>query len=329
MARNEHLVHASPEAVFDVLADPRGYAYWVVGSEEIRDADVSWPGRGSRFHHTVKIGPLRLKDDSEVEDVRPGRFLQLKVKGRPFGTARVKIELQPAQGGTRVTMIEDPADRASALVFMPLTHLLVRGRNVRSLDRLAQLAEGRMPIPGKEPGAPSRVVHGSGSVQNPIARARRDALAQTLATLARGAGAGLAGAFAMSVSTNAEMRLRGRPPSDAPGKALARLFGVSARGTQRKMQLALAGHLATSVTLGAARGAMARREVESASAGAALFALALVPEIVVVPALGAAAPAWRWSATDAAVSVLHHGVYAMTTNACYGWLEARAGSRPA
>jgi hypothetical protein len=133
----------------------------------------------------------------------------------------------------------------------------------------------------------------------------------------------------MSVSTNVEMRLRGRPPSDAPAKALARLFGVSARGTQRKMQLALAGHLATSVMLGAARGAIARREVGSASAGAALFALALAPEIVVVPALGAAAPVWRWSAIDGAVSVLHHGVYAMTTNACYGWLEARAGSRPA
>lgn len=329
MARNEHLVHVSPEAVFDVLADPRGYAYWVVGSEEIRDADASWPGRGSRFHHTVKIGPLRLKDDSEVEDVRPGRFLQLKVKGRPFGTARVKIELQPAQDGTLVTMIEDPADRASALVFLPLTHLLVRGRNVRSLERLAQLAEGRVPIPGMEPGAPNRVLHGNGSVQNPIVRARRDALAQTLAALARGAAAGLVGALAMSVSTNVEMRLRGRPASDAPAKALARLFGVSARGKQRKMRLALGGHLATSVALGAARGAIARRDVGSASAGAVLFALALAPEIVVVPALGAAAPAWRWGVVDAAVSVWHHGVYAMTTNACYGWLDARAGSRPA
>src|SRR5215218_2027554 len=249
MARNEHLVHASPEAVFDVLADPRSYAFWVVGSEEIRDADVSWPARGSRLHHTVKIGPLRLKDHSEVEDVRLGRFLQLKVRGRPFGTARVKIELQPADAGTRVTMIEDPDDTASAFAFTPLTHLLVRARNVRSLDRLAELAEGRVPIPGEEPGAPTRGAHGSGSVQNPLARARRDALQKTLAALARGAGAGFAGALAMSVSTNAEMRLRGRPPSDAPAKALARLFGVSARGRHRKMQLALAGHVATSITL--------------------------------------------------------------------------------
>ena len=48
MARNEHLVHASPTTVFGVLADPRSYAYRVVGSKEVRDADRTWPQPGSR-----------------------------------------------------------------------------------------------------------------------------------------------------------------------------------------------------------------------------------------------------------------------------------------
>lgn len=327
MARSEHLVHASPEAVFGVLADPRSYAYWVLGSEEIRDADVTWPAPGSRFHHTVKVGPLRLKDHSEVEEVRPGHFLQLKVKGRPLGTARVKLELERDDGGTRVTMVEEPGNTASALVFSPLTHLLVRRRNARSLDRLAELAEGRVPMPGEEPGAPHRVLHGNGSVQNPAARARREGIGETLTAIGLGVGAGIAGALAMSVSTNTEMRVRGRPPSDAPAQALSRLLGVSARGRRRKLQLALAGHLATSLALGAARGLMARRGVKPGPAGAALLTLALLPEVVVVPALGAAEPPWRWSAPDAAVSVLHHGVYAVVTNEAYGRLEARAGAR--
>ena len=323
MARNEHLIHASPEAIFGVLSDPRSYAYWVIGSEEIRDADVTWPAQGSRFEHTLKIGPLRLKDHSEVEDVRPGEFLQLKVKGRPLGTARVKIELERAGGGTRVTMIEDAGDTASAFVFNPLTHLLVRARNVWSLDRLAELAEGRVPMPGEEDGAPNRTAAGDGAVQNP---ASREAIGGMLAALTRGIGAGVAGAVAMSASTNAEMRLRGRAPSDAPARAISRLLGVRARGKRRKMQLALAGHVGTSVAFGAARGAMALRGVKPAPAGAALFALAMVPEIVVVPALGAAAPPWRWNATDTAISVLHHGVYAATTSAAYRRLEARAGA---
>ena len=49
MARNEHLVHASPAAVFGVLADPRSYAYWVVGSKEVRDADRTWPQPAAAF----------------------------------------------------------------------------------------------------------------------------------------------------------------------------------------------------------------------------------------------------------------------------------------
>ena len=199
MARNEHLIHAAPETVFGVLSDPRSYAYWVVGSEEIREADVTWPAIGSRFLHTVKIGPVRVQDHSEVEDVRPGRFLQLRVKGRPLGTARVKLELERVDGGTRVTMIEDPADRASALMFNPLTHRLVRGRNERSLDRLAQLAEGRVPMPGDEPGAPHRAPHGSGRVQNPAARERRRASGETLVAVALGMGAGLAVAIVVTV----------------------------------------------------------------------------------------------------------------------------------
>ncbi|HVE67960.1 MAG TPA: SRPBCC family protein [Solirubrobacteraceae bacterium] len=173
MARTERVIEASAQAVFDVLADPRGYAYWVIGSMEVRDADDAWPQRGSRFHHTVGMGPLRVKDHTRVEEVEPGRFLQLQTKARPLGNARVKLELEPAGQATKVTMIEDPADKPTAFVFMPLTHLLIRGRNVRSLDRLAELAEGRVTMPGDEPGAPAREIDGEGSVENPEARRRR------------------------------------------------------------------------------------------------------------------------------------------------------------
>lgn len=304
MARNERLVHASSAAVFDVLADPRSYAYWVVGTREVRDADGSWPARGSHLHHTVKTGPLRIKDVSRVEDVQAGRFLQLKVKGRPLGTARVKLELEEADGDTRVTMTEDPADRFSQCLSTPLKHLLVHRRNARSLDRLAELAEGRIAMPGE--------AEESGRT------------AQLGDAVVRGAVAGFAGAMAMSVSTHLEMRVRDRPPSDAPARALARILGVSPRGKQRKMHLALAGHLATSVSIGAAGGALRSAGRRPGPMGAALFGLALVPELVIVPGLGAASPPWRWSRVDWAVTVGHHGVYAAATNVAYALLDARA-----
>jgi uncharacterized protein YndB with AHSA1/START domain len=175
VSRNERIVHATPQQIFDVLADPRGYAYWVIGSIEIRDADADWPRKGSKFHHTVGAGPLRLKDHTVVEEVEPQRFLQIQAKTRPFGKSRVKLELEPVDGGSKVTMIEDPADTATAFLYQPLTHLLMRGRNLKSLERLAELAEGRRPMPGEEPGAPVRTVQGPGAVLNPeIAERRRN-----------------------------------------------------------------------------------------------------------------------------------------------------------
>jgi uncharacterized protein YndB with AHSA1/START domain len=313
VARIERLIDAPPERLFEILSQPRSYAYWVIGSRAIRDADEQWPAAGARLHHTVNIGPLRLRDHTKVEEVEPERFLQLKAKARPFGTARVKLELARADGGTRVTMVEDAANAVTAFVFSPLVHLLVRWRNVHSLERLAELAEGRVPLPGDEPEASVRTPGAGGAVVNPRLHGRRP----VAASIGRGALAGLAGAAAMSVSTNAEMRLRGRPPSDAPMRAIERLLGVRARG-RGGILLGAAGHVTASVGVGVARGALGAAGVGSRAAGAASLALALVPEVLVVPALGASDPPWRWSRSDVAIAVLHHGVFAAALQAAYG-----------
>jgi hypothetical protein len=51
-------------------------------------------------------------------------------------------------------MIEKPGDALTALVFNPLGHLLVRGRNARALERLKELAEGAVTM--KDTDTPSR-----------------------------------------------------------------------------------------------------------------------------------------------------------------------------
>jgi uncharacterized protein YndB with AHSA1/START domain len=320
MARNERLIEAPAAAVFDVLADPRSYAYWVLGSMEIRGSDPSWPEVGSRFHHTVGLGPLRLRDHTFVEEVEQGRYLKLQARTRPFASARVELRLEQTEDGTRVTMVEDPADAQSAFVFMPLTHLMTRLRNARSLQRLAELAEGRRPIPGKEPGAPSQTQHGGRTVKNPRALARR----ATWAAMGRGAAAGVAGAVAMSVSTNVEMRVRSRPPSYAPARAIARVLGLSGGSERQQKLIGTAGHAATAVSVGVLRGLLDRAGLGSRSAGLGLFGIAMAPELVVVPALGATDPPWRWSRADAAVSVMHHAVFAAATSAAYETLGERS-----
>lgn len=96
----------------------------------------------------------------------------------------------------------------------------------------------------------------------------------------------------MSVSTNMEMRVRGRPPSDAPAKALARLLKVKPRG-RRKELLAVGAHVATAGSLRAARGLLERFEPSHTAGGFVLFGLAMTPDAVVLPALGASRPQWR------------------------------------
>src|SRR3954471_4437936 len=154
MARNERLIPASPERVFAALSDPDAYAEWVVGSEVIRDADETWPAVGSRFHHRVGVGPLKVNDHTEVLAMEPARRLELHAKARPLGTAKVALDLERRGGGTLVTMVEDGGDRLTRLLFNPLTHFLVRRRNDESLRRLERLAAAREATPrlGGRPG---------------------------------------------------------------------------------------------------------------------------------------------------------------------------------
>jgi uncharacterized protein YndB with AHSA1/START domain len=142
VAINDTLIATPPERVFSVLADWRSYGYWVVGSRCIRGADPGFPAAGTRFYHQVGVGPLHLNDHTVSLEVDPPRKLVLRAKARPFfGTAIVDLTMQPEDGGTRVTLREDPGDKLTAFVFQPVTHLLVRGRNAKSLERLKELCE--------------------------------------------------------------------------------------------------------------------------------------------------------------------------------------------
>ena len=129
-----------PEAVWDALADPRGYGYWVVGSKAIRGADADCPAPGSKFHHTIGFGPLTLNDHTEVLESERPRLLRLRAKGRPLGTATVELELEAADGGTHVRMTEHPDGPFIARSRSSRRARRDAGRNAESLMRLEELA---------------------------------------------------------------------------------------------------------------------------------------------------------------------------------------------
>jgi uncharacterized protein YndB with AHSA1/START domain len=143
VARNQVLIDAAPDTVFDVLTDAEDYPRWVVGASDVRDLDPDWPAVGTAFHHRVGLGPLTLPDRTTVVEIERPRRLVLQARARPAGTARITLELEPSGSGTRVTLVEDPGDLLTRLVFTPLVHVAVRMRNAESLRRLKRLVELR------------------------------------------------------------------------------------------------------------------------------------------------------------------------------------------
>ena len=141
MATNATYIAASPDNVWKVLADPGGYAHWVVGSSRTRHVKGRWPNRGSIFGHVQGVGPIGLQDTTEVvHSQRPGRLV-LEIRVRPFLVGRVELRLEPHGQGTWLTMTEHQFGGLVGRPLGPLAEPALLVRNIESLRRLRRMAE--------------------------------------------------------------------------------------------------------------------------------------------------------------------------------------------
>jgi len=143
MAVNEAQTRASREDVWDVLADGWKYTNWVVGTSHMRAVEAAWPAVGSRLFHAAGVWPMLTRDETQVEQVDPGRKLVLTARGRPIGEARVELELEDAGDGCHIIMRETPVAGPGSWLHNPVTEALLVRRNHESLARLVALAERR------------------------------------------------------------------------------------------------------------------------------------------------------------------------------------------
>jgi uncharacterized protein YndB with AHSA1/START domain len=143
MSTTTRPVSASPEQVWEVLADGWLYPLFVVGASRMREVDESWPAVGARLHHSVGTWPLLLDDTTEVLEVEEGQRILLLARGWPAGQAHVDISLQPSGDTTVVTITEDATAGPGLLVPKPLRDVQLHWRNVETLRRLAFVVEGR------------------------------------------------------------------------------------------------------------------------------------------------------------------------------------------
>jgi hypothetical protein len=136
-------IAASPQRVWDVIADGWTYSQWVVGNSRMRAVDPNWPAPGTTIHHSIGVWPVLLNDETVVEEAVEPERLVLYAKGRPFGGARIILRLAESAQGCRVEMDEFPITGIGKLIPEKLGDLAAFPRNTETLRRLAFLAERR------------------------------------------------------------------------------------------------------------------------------------------------------------------------------------------
>lgn len=143
MSTNTRVMNATPDQVWEVLADGWLYPLWVVGASRMREVDGHWPEVGARLHHSVGSWPLLIDDTTSVVECQPPSLLRLRARAWPAGEADVLLRMRPVGTDTEVTIEEDACSGPGRLMPKPLRDLQLHWRNVEALRRLSFLVERR------------------------------------------------------------------------------------------------------------------------------------------------------------------------------------------
>ena len=140
----EKVVHATPEAVFDLLANPRRHSE-LDGSGTVKDV-VDGPERltlGAVFGMDMHMGGPYQMTNTVVEfeenrriawQPRPTNAIASKLVGGRIW----RYELEPVEGGTRVRETWDISQERIPPLVWPY-RFKVRGDLAKTLDRLEQV----------------------------------------------------------------------------------------------------------------------------------------------------------------------------------------------
>ncbi len=143
MATIATYIGVAPSQVYAVLANGWYYSGWVVGTSHMQAVEDTWPAVGSQLFHSSGVWPAVLSDETRVDEVTPNERLVMTARGRPFGEARIEINLTVEGDGTRVTLTETPIKGPASWLHNRVADALLRRRNDETLARLAAMSERR------------------------------------------------------------------------------------------------------------------------------------------------------------------------------------------
>jgi hypothetical protein len=125
----DRVVHATPEKIFDLLADPRQHPV-IDGSGTVRKTQGSVPTRlslGSKFGMEMKIG-LPYKITNSVVEFIEGK----QIAWRHYGGHVWRYILEPVDGGTKVTEQFDYTHTRSKLMLKVMGALPKNAKAMRN-----------------------------------------------------------------------------------------------------------------------------------------------------------------------------------------------------
>lgn len=136
------VIDSSPEVIFEVLADPARHGE-IDGSGMVQNVrgQSQRLALGSTFGMDMKIGPLPYRISNRVVEFEDGRL----IAWAHFGGHRWRYELEPVDGGTKVTESFDwstsKLPQAIELAGYPKRH---PANMEATLARLAALVAGEV-----------------------------------------------------------------------------------------------------------------------------------------------------------------------------------------
>ena len=148
-------------------------------------------------------------------------------------------------------------------------------------------------------------------------------ISKLAANVGVGLAAGAAGTVAMTVSSTIEQKVRGRPASLAPAKAMEKVLGIRRfESKQAENRFSNLVHWGTGTGWGAARGALGT-VLPAPLATLGHFGVVWGGAVAALARLEVAPPITEWGRNEIAIDLWHHAVYIGATAATYGFLQRR------
>jgi len=131
-------IEASPEAVFDCVADYAVAPLFIEGLQRLTPVSPKTVGEGARFNAIMKVGPSTYHATVEITEYEENRRITWAASNGRAQT--VTFDLEPGRGATIVAVevtYERPSGISGALVA-PVVDETVRRRANGALRRLKQ-----------------------------------------------------------------------------------------------------------------------------------------------------------------------------------------------